>query len=110
MRLISKKRGSGKTTMLIATSAATGYPIVVTSRIQVPYIMAMAEEKGYEIPEPLVARDLHDRRAFAENVLIDEGYQLIETAIKNELGGANPIAITYTPPEFTKRVRVGILR
>lgn len=109
MKLIIKERASGKTTMLINTSAVTGFPIVVNNRIQVAYLLELAKDMGLDIPEPLVAKDLHDRKVIAENVLIDEGYSLIETAVKNYLGNANPIAITFSMPEV-RNIKVGIRR
>ena len=96
-RLLIKKRGEGKTTGLLYTSEATGYPIVVNSEVQLKYILQQAKELNVNIPEPLTVRHLREDRGIRkpECVLVDEGYNIINDALQNYLG-TQVIALTFT--------------
>lgn len=58
MNIISKGRQTGKTTGLIYTSEATGYPIVVPTEFSIKYVLDMAEKMGCEIPTPVTVGQL----------------------------------------------------
>lgn len=55
MKGLFRKRGGGKTTALVYTSAITGYPIVVPTTISKRYVKDVARRVGVSIPEPIVA-------------------------------------------------------
>ncbi len=97
-RLIVAERGTGKTTSLIYTSAVTGYPIVVNTNIQKEWIDRFRKEKGLSIPEPITVYELERvlKTAHIDNILIDEGYELIGKAIDKYLG-THVVAITLSP-------------
>mgnify|MGYP001461068965 CR=1 FL=1 len=63
MKGLFRKRGGGKTTALVYTSAITGYPIVVPTTISKRYVKDVARRVGVSIPEPIVmSEDARDRR------------------------------------------------
>lgn len=89
MNWIIKDRGKGKTTTLIFTSAATGYPIITQTRKQADFIKHRAKELELNIPEPIAFdSDYHIKTTGLrhEKVLIDEAKPLIERALANMLG------------------------
>ena len=53
MRMLIKKRGSGKTTELIYASEATGFRIITPTSSMAKYIKTQAEKLGCVIPEPM---------------------------------------------------------
>lgn len=85
MKWLNKKRASGKTTGLIFTSEATGYPIVVETPAQARIIKEKAIKMGVKIPEPMSAKDYLDnsRGRHFEKILIDESSRIIETALES---------------------------
>lgn len=93
VRLIIKDRGKGKTTQLLYTSATTGYPILVSSNSQVNYLLQKAKELELVIPQPITRNYLKGRQI--DNILIDEGYDLIGEALENYIG-CKVIAVTLT--------------
>ena len=96
MRMIIKDRGKGKTTQMIYTSASTGIPILVEHYSMAKHIQRMADELEVIIPEVLIVSDLQKRGGLKpENVLVDEGYDIIDAALKAYLG-TNVVAITLT--------------
>ena len=90
MRLIIKDRGKGKTTQMIYTSEATGYPIVVDTEFKKNNLINKSKEMDVIIPEPLTISDIHNnkklRGCLIEKVIIDEGHNIIEKALKQYLG------------------------
>ena len=100
MKLLIKGRASGKTTGLIYTSEATGYPIITNSKITANYIKNQATEMGCEIPEPITVNDIHSGMKLPSdaNVLFDN----VETILKDALSyylGANVVCATMSSPE-----------
>lgn len=97
MRLLIKDRAKGKTTQMIYTSEATGYPIVVETETQKRFLMNMAEDMDINIPEPIAVNDIERRtRGYRiEKVLIDEGYNIIAKALKEYIG-CEVAAVTLT--------------
>lgn len=76
MKGLFRKRGGGKTTALVYTSAITGYPIVVPTTINKRYVKDMAQRAGVSIPEPIVmSEDTRGRRI--SGVLIDNAEEII---------------------------------
>lgn len=96
MNLLIKGRGSNKTTGLIYTSEATGYPIVCSSKIQTHYIKEMAEKLGCKIPEPLSVEELkHHKIPPKSDILFDNLETIIEKAVNVYLD-ANVVCATMT--------------
>lgn len=52
------QRQSGRTTQLIKLSEETGIPIITSNVIMRSFIKDMAAREGYDIPAPLVLRDV----------------------------------------------------
>lgn len=99
MNWIIKDRGKGKTTTLIFTSAATGYPIITQTRSQADAIKHRAKELELDIPEPIPFDSEYSIKTTGlrhEKVLVDEAKPLIERALANML--RCPVAaVTLTP-------------
>ncbi len=102
MRLLIKDRAKGKTTQMIYTSEATGYPIVVETEMQKNFIMDKAKEIDIVIPEPItineimgISAGIRGRIRPDDKVIIDEGYNIIEKALKAYIG-CDVIAVTLT--------------
>ena len=99
MKLLIKDRASGKTTGLIYTSEATGYPIVTNSKITANYIKEQAKEMNCDIPDPITVNDIHSGMGLPSdvNVLFDN----VETILKDALNyylGANVVCATMSSP------------
>lgn len=87
MKLLIKERGSGKTTGLIYASEITGYPICVTVKSRVEFILQSAKEIGCNIPQPITVAELRQRGVRPpENILYDEVGEIIGVALDNYLG------------------------
>lgn len=98
MRLLIKDRAKGKTTQMIYTSEATGYPIVVETEAQKSLLMDKAKNMDVIIPEPVTINDVERRKLRGcriEKVLIDEGYNIIANALKEYIG-CEVAAVTLT--------------
>lgn len=87
MNILIKDRGKGKTTGLIYTSEATGYPIVTLTHDGVDYIKQQAHELECTIPEPITVQDLRNKRENRyESVLVDDVDCILGDALKEYLG------------------------
>lgn len=98
MRLLIKDRAKGKTTQMIYTSEATGYPIIVETQMQKSFIMDKAKEMNVIIPEPITldeANNIRGRIKPNDKVIVDEGYNIIEKALKAYIG-CDVVAVTLT--------------
>lgn len=98
MRLLIKDRAKGKTTQVIYTSEATGYPIVVETEMQKNFIMDKAKEMDIIIPEPITIGEINNIRGRIrpdDKIIIDEGYNIIEKALKAYIG-CDVMAVTLT--------------
>ena len=96
MRLLIKDRGKGKTTGLIHTSEATGYPIVVSTHIEAIRIFETAKKIDCHIPMPITVRELHNYPKNLTNVLIDEVTTILEETLKEYLNVDNIICATMS--------------
>ena len=85
-RLIIKDRQKGKTTGLLFTSEATGYPIVVPYLKRIEDLKAKALELNLSIPEPLTVEQMRNYGHKFDNILIDEGYDIIGLALDAYMG------------------------
>ena len=98
MILLIKDRAKGKTTQMIYTSEATGYPIVVETEMQKNFIMDKAKEMDIVIPEPITIGEINNIRGRIrpdDKIIIDEGYNIIEKALKAYIG-CDVMAVTLT--------------
>ena len=94
--LIIKDRGTGKSTQLLYTSAITQYPILTKTKNMADNLLKMADDLELNIPVPLTENDIESRGIkLSENVLVDEGYDLIGTALNYYLG-THVVAVTLT--------------
>ena len=102
MKLLIKDRGTSKTTGLIYTSEATGYPIVTSSKIQACYIKDWAKDMNCIIPDPITVEELLTFKMkkinLVENVLFDNVETILEDAINSYLG-VNVVCATMTDVE-----------
>lgn len=95
MKLLIKGRRTGKTTQMLYTSEATGYPIVVHSRQMVSVLKNRAKQLGISIPEPITVNDLRMGFFSPKGVLIDEADKIISDALDAYLG-CHVVAATLT--------------
>lgn len=97
MNLLIKDRGTSKTTGLIYTSEATGYPIVTSSKIQACYIKDQAKDMNCAIPDPLTVDDLREFKHIhsGTNILFDNVETILEKALNTYLD-ANVVCATMT--------------
>ena len=94
--LIIKDRGTGKSTQLLYISAITQYPILTKTKNMADNLLKMADDLELNIPVPLTENDIESRGIkLSENVLVDEGYDLIGTALNYYLG-THVVAVTLT--------------
>lgn len=96
INLIIKDRGTGKSTQLVYTSAVTQYPILTKTKDMANNLLKMADDLELYIPVPLTENDIKSRGIkLPENILVDEGYDLIGTALNYYLG-AHVVAVTLS--------------
>lgn len=98
MKIIARNRCTGKSKQLIITSATTGFPIIAKTKAQCGYLLWLAEELDYTIPEPFTINEIKDAKHMGfefESVLIDDGENIIKEALE-KLIGMNVSAVTIT--------------
>lgn len=96
INLIIKDRGTGKSTQLLYTSAVTQYPILTKTKNMADNLLKMADDLELYIPVPLTEYDIESSGIkLPENILIDEGYDLIGTALNYYLR-THVVAVTLT--------------
>lgn len=93
--LIIRDRGTRKSTALVYTSFVTRYPILVQYESRIQHLITIAIDLGVNIPRPIRIDQYRDSKRKEENVLIDEGYDLIGAAVDSYLG-THVAAITFT--------------
>lgn len=83
MNIIYGERCTGKTTMLVMTSAVMNEPIVCRTRVAAQHIQDVAAELGVNIPKPRV----HERGNYYDGVvLLDDANFFIQDALENYIG------------------------
>ena len=83
MNIIYGERCSGKTTMLVRTSAVMNIPIICRTRAGAKIIQDVAAELGVNIPKPRV----HERgNRYDDIVLLDDAELFIQDALENYIG------------------------
>lgn len=83
MNIIYGERCSGKTTMLVMTSAVMNIPIICRTSANAKIIQDIAEKFGVNIPKPRV----HERgNYYDDGVLLDDADQFIRDALENYIG------------------------
>lgn len=87
-------RGKGKTTVVLARSAATKAPIVCCSRADVVFLKQKAMLLGLNIPSPITFSGLHEGIRL-QNVLIDNADAIIQSLIESKTG-AKVIGMTFS--------------
>jgi hypothetical protein len=103
--LIIKDRGTGKTTLLLYTSATTQYPIIVQNKLQTKLLLDKANDLDLIIPVPMTVEEFKNNRGMNyDRVLVDEGYNLIGEALDVYMG-THVAAVTLTDrvKEFTDK-------
>ena len=91
MNIIYGERCSGKTTMLVMTSAVMNIPIICPHQYSAATIQDKAITLGVNIPKPIVH---HQGRSYIGSVLLDDANLYIEKALK-EYFGSNIAACTF---------------
>lgn len=94
-RLIIKDRQKGKTTGLLYASEATGYPIVVQCHQRITQLKEQALELGISIPEPLIVAQARAHGRRFDNILVDEGYDIIGEAL-DMFFGCHVVGLTFS--------------
>lgn len=97
MRFINKGRGTGKTTMMISTAYATGYPIIVTTHIRKDYVLQQAHEMNCDGINVYTVEEWNRLIHIGENnyALVDEVEELLEKALNDYLK-TNVVAATLS--------------
>ena len=94
MRFINMARRSGKTTLLINSSYATGYPIIVFDKFRSEAIKRQAKSLGFNINVYTVDEWIKAHPPYRQ-VFIDEATDIIEGAL-NGLLKAEVVACTVS--------------
>lgn len=98
LNFLIMKRGKGKSTALIYTSATTGIPIVTYTKKHCGYITEKAREYGVKIPTPVTVEEVRNGNLSGTGVtelLIDDAEEIIADALRKYLG-RNVVAATLT--------------
>ena len=94
MKIVNLSRGSGKSSMLIHTAYATGYPILVIDNAHAEQILRQAGQLKDGITVWLRYKELHRKYP---RVLLDEAEEFIERALESVLQ-ASVVACTASIP------------
>lgn len=95
MNKLLMKRGKGKSTAMIYTSAATGYPIMTCSKCRAKQLLEMANDLGVRIPEPIIPLDESSRGKRIDGVLVDDAEEILRQYV-TEQTHAPLVAFTMT--------------
>ena len=68
MKVLYGKRGSGKTTELVKTSAETGYYLIVKDRKMAAFCLDIARKLDLHIPYPLTYKEFLDHEYFGQRI------------------------------------------
>jgi gamma-glutamyl-gamma-aminobutyrate hydrolase PuuD len=83
--IITRSRGTGKTTDLIKISAEKQIPILAPTRGQKELIKEMAKKLGFEIPDPFSFGESF-RGSTIKQVLVDNAEMVLQILISKEFG------------------------
>lgn len=90
-------RRSGKTTLLINSAYATGYPIIVYDKARAVEVENQAKSLGLDIEVYTVSEWVRSRNLLDNKVFIDEAADIIEAALVGLLK-AEVVACTFSIP------------
>lgn len=96
MRFINMARRSGKTTLLINSAYATGYPIIVYDKARAAVVEHQAKSLGLDI-KVFTLNEWLRGHCPCNKVFIDEAADIIEGALMSVLK-AEVVACTLTIP------------
>ena len=96
MRFINMARRSGKTTLLINSAYATGYPILVYNKARAAAVKNQAKSLGLDIEVYTLVEWINHHKG-GDKVFIDEAADIIEDALLCLLK-AEVVACTFTIP------------
>ena len=87
MKYINMQRGAGKSTVLIHTAYATGYPILVIDSQRARNLKALARDLGFDDINIVTLDEWvrHRMSGTYEHIVIDELEDLIPLALQNLL-------------------------
>lgn len=85
MEVCNLPRGYGKTTYLIYRSHVTQYPILCPNRCFAEGVKDSARRMKIEIPEPIVAEDLINKKTEHNRVLVDEALIVLSNLLGVEI-------------------------
>ena len=102
MKIVNMGRRNGKTTILIHTAYVTGYPIIVYDKKRAEQVFNQSVKMGFKGVEVITLAEWERFKecGIYKNVLIDEGKDIINEALKTILN-ANIVGITMTEPMIT---------
>lgn len=95
MNKLLMKRGKGKSTAVVYTSAATGYPIMTCSKCRAQQLLDMADGLGVKIPDPIFPLDDSTRGKRIDGVLVDDAEEILRQYV-TEQTHAPLVAFTMT--------------
>ena len=95
MKIITGKRGTGKTTQLIVASALNNIPIVTYSETHADYIKDLAHRMKIQIPDPI---SINKMPRCYEEVLVDDAEFILQKIFSDHFN-ANISAITLSLDE-----------
>lgn len=81
MKNLILRRGSGKTTRLVAASEFNDAPIICATEANKRHILDMARRHNYRIPTPVTAQEILSGRLYGNNTykdfLVDESQDVL---------------------------------
>ena len=89
MEVCNLPRGLGKTTYLIYRSYITQYPIVCFSETHRAEVLKQSRRMRIDIPDPINAKDLLDKKVKPEKVLVDEALYVLKVLLDVDIDTAS---------------------
>ena len=100
MRFINKRRGSGKTTMLINSAYTTGYPIIVPTLAYKNFIIEKSKDMNCNNIEVYTIKEweiIRKNKPVSDKVYVDEVESLLRQVLNEHLH-AEVVAATLSLP------------
>lgn len=99
MKIINSPRRSGKTTILIHASYATGAPIIVYDRLRADNLLKYAKDLGCDVEVYTIEEWVRyvNKTSHEQHILVDDAERILEKALEEALH-AKVIACTTTIP------------